>query len=152
MLRDRGERNIVAGTVAHTATAVTRFGQTDLFEWRSSGDTSGRQQPTLCTGAFHENGGSGGCATLGQSTTGVSWGASSNGPGGPMVQQVTVNDTPATAAWMVVETSSGARVVGNTVGGVGYVEWDGAAGEPARVVLLDAGHNEIWEDDNLAFP
>ena len=96
-------------------------------------------------GTFGDSGGGASCGSEAPTLTNPSltWGSmSSDGLG--VVNNASVSGAPEDAAWLVVETESGFKVVSDVVAGHGYAQWEGAFGEAGHATLYDHAHGEVW--------
>lgn len=135
---------VVVGSVVHVAQAETAWGTVDILEWAENGALpDGPRELMQCRGRFEESGSVAGCGPADAAgeiaTPAISWGTG-------VTARLSVNDGSPDAAWMVVETQFGVRIVSNVIAGSGYVEWPTDSGDPRLVTLFDAEMNELWSD------
>jgi len=102
--------------------------------------------PTRCSGELVRDGSSSGCRGV-KSESGfdnelrVGGFGAGNGNG---TWQVTIDGIEPGAAWLVVETRNGTRVVANVINRVSYAEWPAQNGFPDQAFLLDGDGDELW--------
>lgn len=137
------EEDYIEGSGVHLATAKSRWGSHDLYMW--SVRFRGAAAPTLCAGQFGDTSGSAGCGFENpDAVLGGGGGSSSNGR--QTINNYSVHHAPEGAQWLVMETTSGARIVSNVEVRSGFVEWDDRLGGPDVAFLLDKDLNEIWTE------
>ena len=62
------------------------------------------------------------------------------------IKNVSISGAPEDAAWLVVESDAGWRIVDDVVGGFGFVHWDDVYGHPAHATMYDHNLDEVWAD------
>lgn len=138
---------IVAGTTSHIATLEWSAGTVNIFVWDEIIEDDFGPQQAACTARLGEHVLDSGCSW--DSRPEYDPRQEPNQPSSgwsPDVVKFGVENTEPDAAWLVVDTIHGVRIVANVQSRHAFAVWRREFGLVETAVLLDADFNEIWAD------
>jgi len=136
---------IVADSVLLVSVVQTEIGEIEIYRWAEASENSPLVAQQFCTGTFSKANGSASCG--GGTATDVSLSNSETTGGTESLYSVFVEQLPADAAWIVVDTQGGYTIASAVIDGGGYTEWVAARPlnrHPIKVRALDSSFTQIW--------